>query len=71
MDCAPNHEGCSPDTCFAAKMRYFRENGLNVTYQQGRKKFHDGPSIRSQLNEISEGAKAGKIDPQRKDQVWS
>jgi hypothetical protein len=42
MDGHGDHSACDPDTCFAAKCRYWRANGgLSVAYQGGKEFFHE------------------------------
>lgn len=55
-----NHDLCDPDTCFAAKCRYWRQHGMAVSIPSDWK----GPSVRErQKNVISEAIDNG-YDPQ-------
>lgn len=52
-----NHEHCDPDSCFAAKLKYWREGGgapLKFTY--GKDTF-SGPTIRERQDKILSDAK--------------
>lgn len=54
MTCSP-HDNCNPDTCFAAKMRYWRQNGAPIApVPQG---WSDGPTVREQVKDTIEKAK--------------
>lgn len=56
-----DHSACDPDTCFAAKMRYWREGGgapMKFTYGKAR---FNGPTIRErQQKAFDDAAREGK-----------
>jgi len=52
-----SHEACSPDSCFAAKMRYWRESGHSPFKHQPRE-FFRGPTQRELVKDTIERAEA-------------
>ena len=56
-----SHKSCDPDSCFKAKLAYWRENGApGATFAGGRQAFHESPSIAQQeRNHIAELKTAG------------
>ena len=62
------HALCDPDTCFAAKMQYWRESGrapLKFTYGQAN---FSGPTIRERQDKIiadaaAEGRTVRQVNP--------
>lgn len=52
-----NHSLCDPDSCFAAKMAYWRERGAPLKFTYGKDRFH-GPTIRERQEKILADAKA-------------
>lgn len=58
-----DHAGCSPDSCFTAKMRYWRAEGSPAVHYTGGQSFFHGATIRErQTKAIAEGRAAG-LDP--------
>lgn len=55
-----DHDSCDPDTCFTAKMRYWRNSGgANLQFTYGKSTF-SGPTIRERQDKIvSDAAAAG------------
>lgn len=54
------HDTCDPDTCFAAKMKYWREGGVPMQFTYGKQRF-SGPTIRERQQKIvDDAAREGK-----------
>ncbi len=55
-----------PDDNFCCKMTYMRANGaFGVTFQGGRREFHDSGSLRERERQAIADARAGGIEPER------
>lgn len=63
------HADCDPDVCFAAQLRYMRDNGgVPVHYRYGGKKAFHGPTIRERVEREhalarSQGNELRQINP--------
>lgn len=63
-------DDCSPDACFACKMRYWRQHGgLSVSYPYGQDAFH-GATISERARKQVEDAKAAGLSPEPCGQRW-
>jgi hypothetical protein len=58
-DCSP-HDDCDPDSCFTAKLRYWRANGTPaVRYVGGQKRFHETTIPAEQRKIVAEAKRKG------------
>lgn len=60
------HGDCDPDVCFAAQIRYMRENGgLAVHYRYGGRKAFHGPTINERREKMIAECRAQGWEPRQ------
>ena len=58
------HQGCDPDECFAAQLRYMRERGgVAVHYKYGGREAFHGPTIKERQAKMTAECRAQGWEP--------